>query len=288
MTDLSAGNSAVATEANPTTETDVSSNGTSNQNGEASQSATVTESFIPEGVDLNTLPPNVRAMVDKINKDMVRGFTEKTTKLSETVRTEAQKATEAYRQKAEYYDSIAGQEEFVKQWNEYVQKVNTTPQNQQAGDPKLQQMEQTLNEMKQKIQISELSQITEAFADAVDEKGQTIHPQFDELNQIHIGKLAQGDKLEDFSLLRGCVELAQGSNPQDKLANGYKAAKAIYDQIFESGKKAGMGRLQAKAQNGTLPPSSSNGDSIVMTDKKPKSAREALEMARKGQMVSRE
>lgn len=288
MTDLSAGNSAAVIEGNPKSEPEISSNGTSNQNGEAMQSATAQETFIPEGVDLNTLPPNVRAYVDKINKDMVRGFTEKTTKLSETIKTEAQKATEAYKQKAEYYDSIAGQEEFVKQWNEYVQKVNQTSQGQQAGDPALAQMKAQLQEMNQKIQISELTQITEAFAGAVDEKGQPIHPEFDTLNSIFIGNLENEGKPEQFSLLRGCVELAKGSNPQEKLANGYKEAKAVYDRIFESGKKAGMGRLQAKAQNATQPPTNAAGDVLSITDKKPKSAREALEMARKGQMVSRE
>jgi len=286
MTDLTAGNPEVVIEGNPNGTLD-NTNGTGTSNGEASQSATAQDSFIPQGVDINTLPPNVRAMVDKINKDMVRGFTEKTTKLSETTKAEVEKAVQSYREKASTYDQIASQEEFVKQWNEYVQKSQQSQDSGNPNDPKLSKLEAQLQEMSQKMQISELSQITEAFAGAEDEKGNKIHPQFDEFNSIALGKLTKGDQSEEFSLLRACVELAEGDHTQ-KLANGYKMAKAVYDSIFESGKKAGMGRLAQKAQNGTLPPSSSVGDALTMTEKKPKNAREALEMARRGQVVSRE
>lgn len=257
-------------------------NGTDATNGQAQGGAPADEIF--KGVDPNRLPPEVKAHYDSMLKD----YREKTARLSETVKAEVSKATESYKQKAEYYDSIAGQEAFVKQWNDYVKQVNATPQNQQAGDPALAEMKAKLDEMNQKMQVSELSQVTEAFADAVDEKGQKIHPQFDELNNIHIGKLGAGDKSEEFSLLRGCVELAEGSNPQEKLANGYKAAKALYDGIFEAGKKAGMGRIAAKAQNGTQPPTNAAGDVLQVTSKKPKNAHEAFEMAKRGQMVSRD
>lgn len=236
-----------------------------------------------KGIDPNRLPPEAKAAYNSMLKD----YREKTARISETIKAEKEKAIESYKQKADFYDQFASREDAVKWWNEYVQRVNNQ-QTTQQGDPKLSKMEAQLQEMQQKIQISELSQITEAFADAKDEKGIRLHPQFDELNNIHIGKLADGDQSEDFSLLRGCVELAQGGTPAEKLANGYKMAKAVYDGIFESGKKAGMGRLAQKAQNGTLPPTNVTGDTLTVTDKKPRSAREALEMAKKGQMVSRE
>lgn len=239
-----------------------------------------------KNINPNQLPPQLKAVYDS----MLTDYRSKTAKLSETIKSESQKATEAYREKAQYYDQIASQESFVNKWNEYVkeQEKQATQGGAQPGDPVLAEMKAQLQEMNQKIQISELSQVTEAFADAVDEKGQKIHAQFDELNHIHIGKLGGGDKSEDFSLLRGCVELAQGANPQEKLANGYKMAKAVYDGIFESGKKAGMGRLAQKAQNGTNPPTNATSEILSVTDKKPKSAREALDMARRGQMVSRD
>lgn len=281
MADFTNSTSTTDTSATMTMSPPESGTETVQTNGDANgQGAPVEEGFTR--VDPRTLPPQLRSAYD----NMLRDYKEKTTKLSETVKSEAAKATEAYRQKAELYDQIASQEPFVQKWNEYVQQVqNETGKPPQEGDPVLTQMKQQLQEMNQKIQLSEMAQVTEAFAEAVDEKGQPLHPQFDELNSIVIGKVGNG---EEFSLLRAAIELAPGKSPQEKLANGYKEAKAMYDRIFEAGKKAGMGRLERKVLNGTNPPSNSAGDVLSVTDKKPKNAREALEMARKGQMVSRE
>lgn len=282
--DLETGNTQTMASGNPEMEPNPSSAVPSNQSGEASQSATTTESFIPEGVDINTLPANVRAIVEKINKDMVRGFTEKTTKLSETTKSEVSKATQALKEKADFYDQIAAQEEFVKQWNEYVQKAQSS-QNPESGDLVLDQMKAQLQEVNQKIRMGEVGQIIDAFATAEDEKGNPLHPDFDELNTISLGKL--GDR-EEYSLLRVCVDLAPGKNDAEKLALGYKAAKAIRDSIFEEGRKAGLGRLEKKILNGSNPPTSSPGELQSITEKRPKNAAEALAMAKRGQVVSRD
>lgn len=259
--------------------------GTVPQNGDATgeQGAPVSEETFTR-VDPKTLPPQLRSTYDNMLKD----YKTKTTALSETIKAESAKAAEAFKSKAELYDQIATQEEFVRQWNEYVQKSQAQGQNPQEGDPVLSQMKAQIQEMNQKIQLSEMSQITEAFIEAVDDKGTKLHPEFDALNNIVLGSMQNGQKAEEFSLLRACIELSPGKTPQEKLANGYKSAKASYDAIFEAGKKAGMGRLQTKMQNGSQPPSHSGGDVLTMTERKPKSAREALEMAKRGQVVSRD
>jgi hypothetical protein len=254
--------------------------GTVPPNGEANDGVAPAGEETFTKVDPKTLPPQLRQSYE----NMLRDYKEKTTKISETIKSESSKEAVAYRQQAEAYDQIAQQEEFVRQWNEYVQKSQNQTK-EEPGDPKLSQLEAKFQEINQKLQLSEMSQITEAFADAVNEKGVKLHPEFDELNSLSIGQVQDG---EDFSLLRACVELAQGSNPQEKLANGYKSAKAAYNAIFESGKKAGMGRVQAKVMNGSQPPTNSGGDILSVTDKKPKSAKEALDMARKGLVVSRD
>ncbi len=236
------------------------------------------ESFT--SLDPRTLPPQLKASYDNMLKD----YKAKTSSLSERIKAESAKAAEAYRQEAEQYRTIAGQEKFVEMWNKYVQESQSQGQP-TDGDPKLTQLEQKFEEINQKLQAAETNQIMEAFADAVNEKGQKLHADFDELNSTSIVKTPDG---KDFSLLNLCVKLAPGANPQEKLANGYKFAKQAYSGIFEAGRKAGMGRLQAKIQNGTQPPTNSTGDGLSFTDKKPKSAREALEMARKGQLVSRD
>ena len=269
-----------------TTETSpAATTGTVQTNGEANngQGAPVDEGFTH--VDPKTLPPQLRSAYD----NMLRDYKEKTTKLSETTKAEVAKATDAFRAKAEFYDQFASREDAVQWWNEYVNKNNSNGTNTESnGDPKLTQLEQELQAMKQKMQQSEVAEITSAFAEAINEKGEKLNPQFDELNSIMIGKIQNGQEAEGFSLLRACIELSNGKTPQEKLANGYKEAKATYDAIFESGKKAGMGRLQMKVKNGTIPPSNSTGDVLSVTDKRPKNAREALEMAKRGQVVSRE
>ncbi len=237
-----------------------------------------------KGVDPNRLPPEIKQSYN----DMLRDYREKTAKIQETIKAEIARSTEPLKTKAEFYDQIAQQEEFVRQWNEYVQKQQSQGTQAEAGDPVLSQMKQQIQEMNQKIQLTELSQVTEAFADAVNEKGEKIHADFDRLNDISIGQLQNGPKAEDFSLLRACVELAKGASPQEKLTNGYKQAKAMHDQIFEAGRKAGMGRVQAKVLNGTNPPSNAAGEVLSTTEKKPKNAREALDMARRGIVVSRD
>lgn len=283
MPDLTTDNSTNASMDNPATEPVVGSSETGATSGQALEATPAGDLF--KGVDPNRLPPEARAAYNS----MLTDYRDKTTKLSETIKSEIARATEEYQQKANFYDQIATQEEFVKKWNDYVQEVQSKSQGQQQeGDPVLTQMKQQLQEMNQKMFLSEMSQVTDAFADAVNEKGDKLHPEFDQLNSISVGSVQSGQETDEYSLLRGCIELAQGNSPQEKLVNGYKTAKSVYDSIFETGKKSGMGRLQMKVLNGSNPPSNSSGDVLSVTTKKPKNAHEALEMARRGQVVSRE
>lgn len=262
-----------------------SSNGTDASSGQATGTAPGEELF--KGIDPNKLAPELKTVYNS----MLTDYRGKTAKLSETTKSEIAKATEEYRQKAEYYDQFSKEQKFVDQWNDYVQKANAqgNPDGKGTeGDPVLNQMKQEFSEMKQKMQLAEMSEITSSFADAVDEKGVKIHPEFDELNGIHVGTLQNGKSSESFSLLRACIELSPGKTPQEKLANGYKQAKAARDAIFESGKKAGMGRLQTKILSGTIPPSNNGSDAMTITDKRPKNAREAMAQAKKGILVSRD
>ena len=280
MTDLSNASPAQASAASPAMGTPASSSGTIQPTGEAGQSATSTENFIPHGMDLNTLPPAARAELERINKEMVRGFTAKTQKLAED--TKKYEGFDAFKQKAELYEQFAAQEDFVRQWNEHVHKQSG--QNGQAGqnDPNA-EMRAKLQEIESKMQQSELTQIVEAFSETQDEKGQLMNPDFDALNNVTLGKTQQG---EEFSLLRACIELSEGNSPQEKLANGYKSAKMIRDQILEEGRKQGMGKMLSKVRNSTEAPSPITSDKQSFNgDAKKLSVREARELAEKGVLV---
>jgi hypothetical protein len=238
----------------------------------AGQSAPTDEGF--GKIDPKTLPPELRKAYDS----MLTDYKQKTTKVSETVKAEVAKATEAFKAKADFYDQLAGQESFVKQWNEYVKTANGQ-QNAQPDNPVMAE----LQEIKAKIQEREVAEVINAFSEAVDEKGAKMHPDFDKLNGVIVGK---NDQVGEYSLLRACIELSPGNSPDEKLAAGYKTAKQLFDQIFEDGKKAGMGQMRMKVQRSTEPPSGSSVNTNV-TDKKPKNAHEAFEMARQGIAVQR-
>lgn len=264
---------------NQGTEPDVTSAGTGTDVGQASGGA---PDDIFKGIDPKSLPPQAKPFYDS----MLKEFRDKTGRLSETVKSQVEKEVASYRDKASQYEQIAAQEDFVKQWNEYVQKTQAqTGAPPKDGDPVMAEMKAQLQEMNQKIQMNELSQVTEAFAEAVNEKGEKIHPDFDSLNSFVVGKLGGKD---EYSLLRASIELAPGNSPQEKLANGYKAAKALHDSIFEAGKKAGLGRVNQKVLNGSLPPTNSSGEILSTTEKKPRNAHEAMQLAKKGILVSRD
>jgi hypothetical protein len=253
--------------------------GTAQPDGEAKgQSAPVEEKF--GDVDPKTLPPQLKAVYD----NMLRGFKEKTTKVSDTVKAEVAKATESLKAKADLYDQFAGRQDFVDQWNEYVRAANGQPS--VPTDPvqrELQEIKAELAKRAEADQQREVSEIVDAFRDATNDKGEKLNPDFDKLNSIVVGQAGDGS---EYSLLRCYIELAQGASPQEKLAAGYKAAKAEYDRIFEEGRKSGMGHMRAKVQRSTEPPTGTSISANV-TEKYPKDAREALDLAYQGISVRR-
>lgn len=258
--------------ANPATDP-AAVNGTVQTNGEANQQgASVEETF--GNVDPKTLPPQLRSVYD----NMLRGFKEKTTKLSETVKSEVTKATEAYRQKADWYDAALKDEKLVSMINDYVKSLSQASDPSKANiPPELQQKLEKVDQLERKMQETEALTSINAFAEAKNEKGELLRPDFDKYHSIVIGTHPQAG---EYSILRAAIELAPGETPQEKMENGYKAVDAVYKAALEEGKKIGMGRVQTKAQNASFSPSS-----VAATGTAPhraKNALEALDFARRG------
>jgi hypothetical protein len=265
--------------ANPSPEP-TQSTGTVQPSGQADgrQSAPTEESFT--NLDPNTLPPQLKAAYNS----MLRDYKTKTTEIAEQRKKYSDYDT--HKQRSELYEQLASQEEFVKQWNEHVQKQNgQVNQNGQEQDPiqaKIQAIEKQLNEEKSVRQERELADVVDSFSTAKDDKGVLLNPDFDILNNIVVGKNAQG---EEYSLLRTSIEFAQGATPQERLANGYKNAKAIRDQIIEEGRKQGMGKMLSKVRNSTEAPTITSDKQVFNGDPKNLSVREARELAEKGMRV---
>lgn len=276
MDDLQIDNANNQPEDNPATEP-IAAEEATDQAGRQAQGGAPTEKDLFKGTDPNKLPPEIRGHYDSMLKD----YRDKTAKLSETIKSEVSKAVSQYRQKADEYDTITSQDEFVSKWNEYVNSLNTAREDK---DPKLAAFEDRIREMERKEELREMEKLTDAFASAVDDKGQKVNGNFDRLNDIVIGKSGEND----YSLLRACIELSGEKTPERKLSKGYQMANRIFTDIFELGRKAGIGRIQEKVMNGTQPPSNADGIDVSFTEKRPRSAREAMAMARRGQVVSRD
>lgn len=257
-------------------------NGTPKTNGQPDgQTGLVDDVLNPKN-----LPPELRPHLD----NMVKAYREKTEGLSKRVQAEVAKAVEAYKQKAEQYDALAADEEVTRAVNELIQRRNAPPPNQdpaKALEEKVKTFEEKLKTSEERIQfqeqVKELETEVVAFESAVDEKtGKPLHPDFEVLAGIQIGSLSRpGGKREPYSLLRFAIETAEGETPQEKLENGYKAAKAVRDSIYEEGKKDGMGRLRQKSASASLPPSGSFSPSGV-APAAAKNGREAIQFARQG------
>lgn len=262
---------ASASAATPAPQGPANGNGTASPNGDAKEAkgAPVEESFTR--VDPNTLPPQLRQAYD----NMLRDYKSKTGELSEKTKSEVAKAVEAYKQKAETYDQIVQQEAFVKQWNEYVQKANQTPNNGQPLD-KVAELEKNFQKLQQEIQVTKIDQFIDAWSKATDDKGAVLRPEWEKLESLEIPGA-------DDSLLNMVINKAPGNTLEEKLQNGYEAAKKVYDAIFEEGKKSTITRMTERVRSSTAAPSKSGpAGSYAYDPKNPPSAKEARELAEKG------
>lgn len=262
--------------ATPSNGTAAAVTGNGQPSGEATgQSATTMESFLPKDVDVNTLPPSVRAVVEKINKEMVRGFTEKTMKSSEMTKAEIAKATEAFKQKAETYDQIVAQQEFVDKWNAYVKERQAAPVDGQPAN-EVEQLKKVVEEIRNESRVTKTTEFINAWSSTKDDKGELLRPEFDKLESIEIPGTGE-------SLLHLAINKAPGNTLEEKLQNGYEAAKKMYDSIFEEGKKSTISRMTERVRSSSSAPSKAGPAGSYSYDRKnPPSAKEARELAEKG------
>lgn len=287
--------------ANPSPEPASPSTGTvQTQNGQADpgrQTAPVEETFFTG--DPKTLPPQLRQAYD----NMLRDYKDKTGKLSEE-----RKTLEAVKQKADAFDQLAGDQRFITWYNDLTKPQQEQVKSEMADDMGVSdeemaavlagdknalvsilkkfsgQNETQLKELLYKNQVSEASEIINAFAEAKDDKGKALHPNFEKLEALSLGSV---DLISAFLQLDG--QPAQGYDQyMQKMQRAYQAADKFYTQIYEEGRKAGLGLVQRKAMNATEAPAVSGPASVFTGDPKKLDARTAMRLAREGVVVPRD
>lgn len=272
------------------------STGTPSPNGPAAtqaQSAPAEESF--SSVDPNTLPPEMQAIYKSLQAD----YTKKTMSIADV------------RKKADAYDAVSKDQRFVDYWKglNKTQKADYKEQKQEAekrlgekiSDDDFQKAfnskddflgllervykdgseksQKTIETLEQRLSVKEAQDVVESFATEVGKDGKAVRPDFYSLDEDNL--------ITGFLKVNPPEDTSQGAYV-NKLNEAYGWAKTLSQKYYEKGKSEALQIIQAKAAASTEPPTSSSKGAYTGPDPKKMTARDAIELAKKGIRVPRD
>lgn len=235
---------------------------TSDGNGVAVGAQPAEEQF--GGVDIKTLPKEIQTLLKEKHDAMLKDYKEKTTKLADD-----RKSMEPLSRKAELLDQLAQDQEFIQWWNSRNQK--SQPEQEQKDLTPEEQLIQRVQNIESELSSERAQNLVNTFADAVDEKGQKLHPDFDELSNE--------------GLIKGYLDLNPPTSKAEfskRLEEAYKWSNALATKYREAGKKAAYEEMQKKAGISTTPPSTGAKGTYDGPDPRKASVAELVDMARRG------
>jgi hypothetical protein len=209
--------------------------------GQSGTAAPVEETL--GNIDPKTLSPELKQKYDSMLVD----YKKKTAELADK-----RKDYESVSEKAKLVDMITSDPEFVTWWNNKYSSGQAQPQAPTYVDPAL----------KQEVDTLKASLLLKDF------KAQ--HPDFDDLDKD--------------SLITGYVQLNPPKSEREwskTLEKAYAYASDLRNRWKEEGKKEGLTRVEEKAKQSTLPPSSTSPNTF-QGDTKKLSVAEAIDMAKRG------
>lgn len=238
------------------------------QGPQATGQGEAAESFT--NIDPKTLTPELRTVYD----NMYRGFQEKNRGMAEV-----RKQASEYKEKADIYDELSRDDQFVSYWN------NPKAQKQPAATPEAESVDndpetevRTLKNQVSDLQKSQQRNDTDRFIDSyameTDKDGNLLRPEF--------------RKLTDNGLVPMFFAQDPSKTQKDrkiKLAKAYTRAVDFVNGIREEGRKAVLPEIQSKANQTVEEPSVATGASYSGPDPKKLTTREAFEMSKRGQFV---
>ena len=280
----------------PAGQTASASTETPGQSGPAAtqaQSAPAEESF--SNIDPNTLPPELQAVYKSLQAD----YTKKTMSIADV------------RKKAEAYEGLSKDQRFVDYWKglNKAQKADFKEQKQEvekklgekisdeeftkAFDSKesflsfmerLQQMgneksQKKIETLEQKLSVKEAQDVVESFATEIGKDGKPARPDF--------------YQLDEDQLITGYLNVNPPENTSSeayvaKLNEAYSWAKNLSQKYYEKGKAEALQIIQKKSAASTEPPTTSSKGAYTGPDPKKMTARDAIELAKKGIRVPRD
>lgn len=256
------------------------------------QSAPVEETF--SSLDPKTLPPELQALHKQLQAD----YTKKTQEIAET------------RKKASAYDQLSSDKRFREYWTGLNRQEKTEFKEQKAEmekalgqkitddefaksfeskdgflgllervvDEKMGRSQKRIQELEQKVVLSEASDIVENFATEVGQDGKPIRPDFYQLNDPKL------------NLITGFLHVnpPEGKSPeayQERLNEAYAWAQGVKQHFYSLGKNEALSIIQKKAAASSEMPTQAAKSAYTGGDPKKLSVREAIELAKKGQKI---
>lgn len=218
------------------------------------------------GVDIKSLPKEIQSLLKEKHDAMLRDYKEKTTKLAEE-----RKKLDPLSKKAEALDQLLQDERFV-QW--YKSQYEPQEEQQPQELTKEQILEQKIQSIESELVNKEAHATVTEFAEEVDDKGQKLRPDFDELSKE--------------GLINGYLQLNPPSSKKEfraKLEEAYNFSKTLATKFKEAGRKQAFEEMQRKAAGSTFPPQT--GAKGMYDGPNPKSitVEQAVAFAKQGKRV---
>lgn len=270
----------------------VSSGTPESQNGQAAtqaQSAPAEESF--SNLDPKSLPPEMQAFYKSLQAD----YTRKMQTIAET------------RKKAEAYDQISSDQRFREYWSglsrqekadfrekkaevekaigqkisddEFSKSFESKDQFlgllERVVEDKMSKSQARIQELEQKLTVSEASDVVESFATELGPDGKAIRPDFYELDD------------PKFQLITGFLQVnpPAGQSPEayrERLSQAYSWAQSLKQEFYNRGRNEALAIIQKKSAASSEMPTQAAKGVYQGPDPKKLSTREAMDLAKKG------
>lgn len=242
-------------------------------------------------IDVNTLPPEVRAIYEKAHSDMLRDYKAKTAGLSER-----EKVLGESEQHAKLYQALLQDSDFVNYWQNRASgngsAKRTLPFTEEEWEASKESPEafhalvsKLTQPLQQKLVNNEISEVIAEFAEETEE-----------VEKDGVKTQVQKRPLfYDFEEA-GLISHYMSRNPaksmaeyQAKLVGAYEWAKGQYERIYKRGQEDALQSVKAKIGRSTLPSGdiTVSGDAYQGKDPKKLTTQEAWDLAKQGKTVLR-
>lgn len=291
-----------ASAANPATQEPAqASTGTvESQASQAPETAPSEETFFTG--DPKSLPPELQ----QAYKNMLKDYKTKTQSVAERT-----KGLNALEEKAKAYDQLSSDKRFRDYWSGLNRQEKTEFKEQKAEmqkalgqkisddefaksfeskdeflgllervvDEKVGRSQARIQELEQKVVLSEASDIVESFATEVGKDGNPVRPDFYQLNDPKL------------NLITGFLQVnpPEGKTPEayrERLNEAYSWAQNVKEHFRSLGKNEALQIIQKKAAaSSEMPTQAAKTSSVSAKDAKNWTVREAIEHAKRGDRV---